>query len=92
MLAALGLWAGLAPRAQAIDEIKISDGRPGEGAARLFLHFDRHEIDEGPMGHILEDRCLRAALLAAMAAAPLVEDRAGGAVVGQAGGAGRRSR
>ena len=68
-----GSGGGLAPRAQAIEEIKISDGRAGEGAARLFLHFDQHEIDEGPMGHILEDRYLRAALAAAMAAAPLVE-------------------
>ena len=62
MLAALGLWRGLADRAQAIEEIKISDGRAGEGPARLFLHFDGQEIDEGPMGHVLEDRYLRGAL------------------------------
>ena len=84
MLEALGLWRGLAPRAQAISEIKISDGRAGEGAGRFWLHFDGDEIDEGPMGHILEDRYLRAALAAAVAAAPLVEARGGAAVVGQA--------
>ena len=65
---ALGLWAGLAERAQAIEAIKISDGRPARARARLFLHFDQHEIEEGPMGHILEDRFLRAALPAAMQA------------------------
>ena len=62
MLAALGLWRDLEPRAQAILEIKISDGRAGEGAAPWFLHFDAAEIDEGPMGHFLEDRWLRGAL------------------------------
>ena len=84
LLAALGLWAELAGRAQAIEQIKISDGRAGEGASRFFLHFDQHEIDAGPMGHILEDRYLRAALLAAMAAEPLIAHRPSSPVVGQA--------
>ena len=75
LLAALGLWDGLAARAQPIKAIKISDGRPSEGASRHFLHFDGQEIDEGPMGHILEDRYLRAGLLAAIDAAPLVTHR-----------------
>lgn len=83
MLAALGLWRGLAPQAQPIERIAISDGRPGEGASPLALHFDGQEIDEGPMGHVLEDRYLRAGLLAAMDDAPLVTHRAGCAVVGQ---------
>jgi 2-octaprenyl-6-methoxyphenol hydroxylase len=83
MLAALGLWSELGPCAQAIEEIKISDGRAGEGAARLFLHFDHNEIEEGPMGHFLEDRYLRAALLDALDAAPLVEHRAATRVTGQ---------
>ncbi len=91
MLAALGLWSGLAARAQAIAEIKISDGRPGEGAAPWFLHFDHDEIDEGPMGHMLEDRYLRVALIEAMAAAPLVTHRAGAMVVGQEAGPGSAS-
>jgi len=84
MLAALGLWRGLADQAQAIEEIKISDGRAGEGPARLFLHFDGQEIDQGPMGHVLEDRYLRGALLAAMAAEPLISNRPSSSVVGQA--------
>ena len=75
LLAALGLWDALGARAQPIEAIRISDGRPGEGASRFFLHFDGQEIDEGPMGHILEDRHLRGALLAAIEAAPLVSHR-----------------
>jgi 2-octaprenyl-6-methoxyphenol hydroxylase len=89
MLEALSLWRGLAPRAEAIREIKISDGRAGEGAGRFWLHFQGEEIDEGPMGHILEDRHLRGALAAAVDAAPLVEARGGVAVVGQAAAPGR---
>jgi 2-octaprenyl-6-methoxyphenol hydroxylase len=68
MLAALGLWAGLAAHAQPILSIKVSDGRPGEGASPLFLHFDHAEIEEGPMGHIIEDRFLRRAIGDAVAA------------------------
>ncbi|HET9067284.1 MAG TPA: FAD-dependent monooxygenase, partial [Amaricoccus sp.] len=83
MLEALGLWRGLSREAQAIAEIKISDGRAGEGAGRFWLHFDGDEIDEGPMGHILEDRYLRAGLAAAVEAAPQVGMLSGAAVVGQ---------
>ncbi|HRO12054.1 UbiH/UbiF/VisC/COQ6 family ubiquinone biosynthesis hydroxylase [Amaricoccus sp.] len=89
MLEALGLWPGIAPKAQAISEIRISQGRAGEGAGRFWLHFDGNEIDEGPMGHIVEDRFLRAAIAAAVEAEPLVGTRNGVAVVGQATGSGR---
>lgn len=80
MLAALGVWADVEEHAQAISEIKISDGRPGEGASPLHLHFDSAEIDEGPMGHILEDRFLRTALLRVMDASPYVEQVSGARV------------
>ncbi len=62
MLKALGIWEEVADHAQPILDIKVSDGRPGEGASPLFLHFDHHEIEEGPMGHMIEDRYLRRAL------------------------------
>jgi 2-octaprenyl-6-methoxyphenol hydroxylase len=67
MLDALGLWEDLADHAQPILEIKASDGRAGEGAGPHFLHFDHSEIEEGPMGQMLEDRYLRRALIEAMA-------------------------
>ena len=83
MLDALGIWRELEQRAQPILEIKISDGKAGRGAAPWFLHFDGAEIDEGAMGHLLEDRWLRAALRDAIAAEPRVDARNGARVVGQ---------
>ena len=66
LLKALGLWAGLAADSQPIRQVKASQGQPGEGAAPFFLHFDSAEIEEGPFGHMLEDRFLYRALLRAM--------------------------
>ncbi len=66
VLQALGIWSALAETAQPILDIKVSDGRTGEGASPLFLAFDHAEIEEGPMGHMVEDRHLRPALLAAV--------------------------
>jgi 2-octaprenyl-6-methoxyphenol hydroxylase len=86
MFEALGLWEGLAREAQPIEEITVGDGRAGEGAAPWFLHFDHREIEEGPMGHLLEDRWLRAALLAAMDAEPRIETRFGARVAAQVAG------
>ncbi|NKX45566.1 FAD-dependent monooxygenase [Roseicyclus persicicus] len=83
MLRALGLWEGLAGHAQPILQIKASDGRAGEGAAPFFLHFDSAELEEGPMGHMLEDRYLRRALLTAMAETPLITYRPGTTVTAQ---------
>jgi len=83
MLGALGLWDGLAGHAQPILQIKASDGRAGEGAAPFFLHFDSAELEEGPMGHMLEDRYLRRALLEAMAKSPKITHRPGATVVAQ---------
>jgi 2-octaprenyl-6-methoxyphenol hydroxylase len=83
MLDALGLWEDLVDHAQPMLEIKASDGRAGEGAAPQFLHFDHSEIEEGPMGHMLEDRYLRRALLDEMAAEPQISHMAGRTVIAQ---------
>ena len=73
LLRKLGLWPALADDNQPILEIKVSDGRAGEGPlSPFFLHFDHAEIEEGPMGHMLEDRFLRRALQDAMADTPAV--------------------
>ncbi|MEO1239742.1 MAG: FAD-dependent monooxygenase [Pseudomonadota bacterium] len=66
MLAALGLWDDLRAKAQPILEIKVSDGRPGQGPSPFVLEFDHAELEEGPMGHMVEDRHLRPAVLAAV--------------------------
>ncbi len=83
LLKTIGVWSAVAEKAQPILEIKASDGRAGEGAAPFFLHFDAAEIEEGPMGHMLEDRFLYAAFLAAMRAAPGITLLSGETVVGQ---------
>ena len=69
LLAAIGVWHTVAAQSQPILHITVSDGRAGEGASPLALDFDHAEIEEGPMGHMIEDRVLRPALLAALAAA-----------------------
>ena len=88
MLDNLGLWERLQPNAQPMREIKVTDGRVGDAQVFLGLHFDSAEIEEGPMGQMVEDRYLRRALLEAMEANPLVEQRAGETVIAQETGPG----
>ena len=84
MLDRLGLWDDLAGDAQPILEIKVSDGHAGEGPlSPFFLHFHHAEIEEGPMGQMLEDRFLRRALLDAMAAHPAITHLPGRRVTAQ---------
>jgi len=89
LLRKLGLWDGLAGEAQPMLEIKVSDGRAGEGPLSPFhLHFDHAEIEEGPMGHMVEDRHLRPAVLAAITDNPLITRLNGETVVAQEASAG----
>lgn len=83
LLTVIGVWPLVADKAQPMLEIKASDGRAGEGAAPFFLHFDAAEIEEGPVGHMLEDRHLYAAFLQAMQAAPGITLLSGETVVAQ---------
>ncbi|MBD9526624.1 UbiH/UbiF/VisC/COQ6 family ubiquinone biosynthesis hydroxylase [Paracoccus sp. PAR01] len=66
LLVALGLWKGLADKAQPILKVEASQGFAGAGAGPFGLHFDSAEIEEGRLGYMLEDRFLYRALLAAM--------------------------
>ena len=84
MLTRLGLWSRLAPDAQPMSEIKVTDGRAGEGPSAGWLHFDSAEIENGPMGHMVEDRHLRAALAELLEATDGVTRRAPDTVVAQA--------
>jgi len=83
LLRNLGLWAEVAENAQPMLEIKVSDGRAGEGPSPFFLHFDHAEIEEGPMGHMLEDRFLRRALMEAVTDAPRIAQVSGDTVTAQ---------
>lgn len=83
LLAALGLWPGLAASAQPISAVVTSDGRPGEGGAPFSMRFDSAEMDQGPVGYMLEDRFLYRALLAAIEAHPRIRLLTGIEVTGQ---------
>jgi 2-octaprenyl-6-methoxyphenol hydroxylase len=72
LLAATGVWARLQGRVQPILGIRVSDGRAGQGASPLTLAFDHAEIEEGPMGFMVEDRHLRPALIAAVEDEPSI--------------------
>jgi 2-octaprenyl-6-methoxyphenol hydroxylase len=71
---ALGVGEALAPQAERIAQILVTDGRaPGAavaGPSPVFLRFDAAEIAdraEGePLGYMLENRVIRAALAAAV--------------------------
>ena len=83
LLQGIGLWDAIAENAQPILEIKVSDGRAGEGPSPFFMHFDHAEIEEGPMGHMVQDRHLRRALLDAMEAEENVTHISGTTVTDQ---------
>jgi 2-octaprenyl-6-methoxyphenol hydroxylase len=63
MLRALGVWPRLESNAQPINDILISDGSLERSTSPLSLHFDHREIGE-TLGHIVENRDIRAGLFA----------------------------
>ncbi|MFV0244377.1 MAG: UbiH/UbiF/VisC/COQ6 family ubiquinone biosynthesis hydroxylase, partial [Qingshengfaniella sp.] len=83
MLDVLGLWQGLAENAQPMLKIEASDGRPGEGTAPQVLSFDHAELEEGPLGQMIEDRHLRQALQARLKTTPDLTYLPGRRVVAQ---------
>lgn len=66
LLRGIGVWDAVKDHTQPMLEIKVTDGRAGEGPSPWMMHFDHAEIEEGPMGFMCQDRHLRRALLAAM--------------------------
>lgn len=86
LLRAVGAWQAVADAAQPILDIKVSDGRPGEGPSPFVLAFDHAEIEEGPMGWMAEDRHLRRALLDAIDRQPRIAQIAGRSVTAQTPG------
>ena len=89
LLAAVGVWDTLADHAQPMLDIKVTDGRAGEGPSPFFMHFDHAEIEEGPMGYMVEDRHLRQTLLQTISDDPAItvmnDCRVIGQTVGQGG-------
>ncbi|OWU85520.1 2-octaprenyl-6-methoxyphenyl hydroxylase [Oceanicola sp. 22II-s10i] len=84
LLRAIGVWQAVGDKSQPMLEIRVSDGHAGQGGGFFGLDFDHAEIEEGPMGHMLEDRFLRGAFLDAMAAEPRITQVSGEQVVAQA--------
>ena len=88
LLRGIGVWDAISDRAQPMLEIKVTDGRIGEGPSPWMMHFDHAEIEEGPMGYMVEDRHLRRAFLDAMAAEDRITQLAKETVVAQSTDAG----
>ncbi len=65
ILESLGLWQDMAPNAAPILDIRVTDG-----PSLLFLHYDHREIGAEPLGHIVESRFVRRALLGALPRRP----------------------
>lgn len=62
MMQAIGLWEAMAPHAQPIHEIRVTDGD-----SPLFLHFDGRGAENEPLGQMLENRHIRFAQLGSIA-------------------------
>jgi len=72
LLQSLGIWGALADQAQPMLKIKVFDGNLTDGPSPVHMHFDHSEIEEGPMGHMVEDRHLRPVLQSAVAEHDLI--------------------
>ncbi len=77
ILQAAGLWDRLPFPPGAISDIRVSDGRLGRPASRLYLHFNSREAgatsgETEPFGHMVEARSLRMALNQMMADSPAI--------------------
>jgi 2-octaprenyl-6-methoxyphenol hydroxylase len=96
LLELAGLWERLPFPAGPIEAIRVSDGKVGRPASRLFLHFDSQEAGDRPFGWMVEARSLRMAINARIASLPMlslhapadatVERHGEGATIGIAGG------
>jgi len=63
VLDAIGLWPAIAPKAQPIEQIRVSDGALSRGDSLLFLHYDHESLGDDPFGFMVENRTMRQALM-----------------------------
>lgn len=68
LLAGIGAWEFMAPYAEPIRDIRVSDGE-----APFFLHYDHAEIGDAPFGYIVENRHIRYGLAQAAAQRPTLQ-------------------
>lgn len=55
LLDTLGLWGELAPYAEPIQDIRVTNGK-----APFYLHFDHKEVGENALGYLVESAYVRA--------------------------------
>ena len=67
-LSVIGVWDHVAPQAEAMLDIRVTDG-----TSPLFLHYDHRELDNQPFGYMVENRHMRQALHARAAEIPELE-------------------
>ena len=73
LLSALDLWQELAPSAQAIEAIEITDSPLNAGLRPHFLGFDAELKGDGANAHMLEHGTLARVLGGAVARTPVIE-------------------
>jgi 2-octaprenyl-6-methoxyphenol hydroxylase len=66
-LAEIGVWAAMAHAAEPIRDIVVR-----EGFSPIQVHYDHREVGSEPLGHIVENRAIRTALLYRARALPTV--------------------
>lgn len=69
LLEEAGIWQALPLQSCPIEDILVTDGRPGEPASSLFLEFTREDAHQ-PFGWMVEARALRMALNATLHTMP----------------------
>ena len=75
LLEQAGIWDRLPHGPGPIEQIRVSDGKPGRAASSLFLHFDATELDGeagsgSALGWMVEARNMRMALNACLHDSP----------------------
>ena len=77
LFAAIGVWPHLAPYAQEIRDIVVTDGDLKRGPGPFFLRFDHGDGAADPLGHMAENRHIRMALFARLSELPAIDYRGG---------------
>jgi 2-octaprenyl-6-methoxyphenol hydroxylase len=72
LLATLGVWPAIAPAAQPVTAIDLTDSRLSDAIRPILLSYDNTLAPEEPASYIVENERLRQALLAAAAARPAI--------------------
>lgn len=83
LLDMVGVWDGVSELAEPIRRVEAGDGATTGPVPPFFLSFDSADLEEGPMGYMVEDRHLYAALVAQMSRHPQLRMISGQMVTAQ---------